>query len=123
MAHLAHADERWDIYYHQYLLHSSMHRECIWMNGTWWFPDVGRRNDTMHLFLASRNGQGGVIEDMKASTAGWRRYYDFYLPNGQRIEDMCWRYVGTDKPELEWLEDYIASSGAWPGEDREGSEV
>ncbi|WOO81149.1 uncharacterized protein LOC62_03G004681 [Vanrija pseudolonga] len=92
-------EERWDVYFRQYHLHSCMHAECIWVDGMWYFPEPGRRAATLHMFTPSRQGP---IDDFKAS------YYDFHLPNGTVIEQMVWRYIGLDDPNKEWLQDYVA---------------
>ncbi|GMK55242.1 hypothetical protein CspeluHIS016_0202980 [Cutaneotrichosporon spelunceum] len=97
MSELGTLQERWDIYYRQFHLHSCMHHECIWTDGMWYFPEPGRRANTLHMFAPSR---WGPINDY--------RYYDFHLPSGTMIEHMAWRYIGNGDPNKDWLQDYVA---------------
>ncbi|WVW84102.1 hypothetical protein I302_106131 [Kwoniella bestiolae CBS 10118] len=86
-AEVGNRDEKWDIYYHSFLLHTCRHSQCYWYRNTWWFPEPGRNIHTLSMFSASRYPP---IEDVK--------YYDMHLRS---------RYIGPDTPELGWLGDYV----------------
>lgn len=77
MADLGRLEERWDIYYHQFHLHTCLNSESYWYKSTWWFPDHGRNEDIVHMFVASR---WGPIDELK--------YYDMYLPDGSVLENV-----------------------------------
>ncbi|WVQ99508.1 hypothetical protein IAU59_006643 [Kwoniella sp. CBS 9459] len=93
---LGQLDERWDIYYHAFLLHTCLHSQCYWYKRTWWFPDPGRNERTLHMFMPSRFPP---VENIK--------YYNMHLPNGKILENMMFRYIGRDNPRDAWLEGYV----------------
>ncbi|KAL1411448.1 hypothetical protein Q8F55_002404 [Vanrija albida] len=110
MSVLGDLEERWDVYFRQYHLHSCMHAECIWVDGMWYFPEPGRRAATLHMFTPSRQGP---LHDFKAILrlpSGKLDPSDTPdgQPNGTIIEQMVWRYIGLDDPNKEWLQDYVA---------------
>ncbi|OWT40324.1 hypothetical protein C362_01943 [Cryptococcus neoformans Bt1] len=47
-------DERWDVYFHAFLLHQTKHSDCYYYNGQWWFPENRRNENTLHMFVAAR---------------------------------------------------------------------
>lgn len=64
-------DERWDVYFHAFLLHETKHCDCYyykgraykeslppplinWINKEWWFPENRRNEHTLHMFVAAR---------------------------------------------------------------------
>lgn len=61
-------DERWDVYFHAFLLHETKHSDCYYYNGRtcrssrlcadhqveWWFPENRRNEKTLHMFVAAR---------------------------------------------------------------------
>lgn len=47
-------DERWDVYFHAFLLHETKHSDCYYYNGQWWFPENRRNEKTLHMFVAAR---------------------------------------------------------------------
>ncbi|WWC89138.1 uncharacterized protein L201_004056 [Kwoniella dendrophila CBS 6074] len=81
-------DERWNIYYHSFLLHSCLHSQCYWYRDTWWFPEPGRNVETLSMFTASRYPP---VDNIK--------YYNMHLPDGRMLEN--------DNPEEGWLGDYV----------------
>ncbi|GFZ46718.1 hypothetical protein JCM24511_03938 [Saitozyma sp. JCM 24511] len=88
-------EEQWDIYYHDWLLHSCLHSDCYYYKDTWWFPEPGRNEETLHMFTPSRHPP---INDLK--------FYDMHLPDGTTFEHMMFRYVGTEPEHDNWLQDY-----------------
>ncbi|WWD03342.1 hypothetical protein V865_001394 [Kwoniella europaea PYCC6329] len=95
-AQVGNRDEKWDIYYHSFLLHTCLHSQCYWYRNTWWFPEPGRNIHTLSMFSASRYPP---IEDIK--------YYDMHLKMVSRTIKGDDRYIGPDTPELGWLGDYV----------------
>ncbi|TYJ58662.1 hypothetical protein B9479_000498 [Cryptococcus floricola] len=89
-------DERWDVYFHAFLLHYTRHSECYWYRDSWWFPETGRNEKTLHMFVAAR---WAPIDNLK--------YYNLHLPNGKIMENVMFRYVGPTTPKDSWLHDYI----------------
>ncbi|KIR59694.1 hypothetical protein I312_100586 [Cryptococcus bacillisporus CA1280] len=84
-------DERWDVYFHAFLLHETKHSDCYYYKGQWWFPENRRNEHTLHMFVAA--------SDLK--------YYNLHLPNGKIMENLMFRYVGQSNPQEEWLHDYV----------------
>ncbi|WVQ74002.1 hypothetical protein IAR50_003583 [Cryptococcus sp. DSM 104548] len=89
-------NEQWDVYFHAFLLHYAKHSECYWYRDLWWFPETGRNEKTLHMFVAAR---WAPIDDLK--------YYNLHLPNGKIMENVMFRYVGPTTPKDAWLHDYI----------------
>ncbi|KIR80912.1 hypothetical protein I306_02022 [Cryptococcus gattii EJB2] len=86
------SDERWDVYFHAFLLHETKHSDCYYYKGQWWFPENRRNEQTLHMFVAA--------SDIK--------YYNLHLPNGKIMENLMFRYVGQNDPhQEEWLHDYV----------------
>lgn len=66
------SDERWDVYFHAFLLHETKHSDCYYYKGRtykkfrvvgpldnrtnteWWFPENRRNEQTLHMFVAAR---------------------------------------------------------------------
>ncbi|KAE8538580.1 hypothetical protein D1P53_004941 [Cryptococcus gattii VGV] len=102
-------DERWDVYFHAFLLHETKHSDCYYCKGRaykesglvptitnginkeWWFPENRRNEQTLHMFVAASN----------------LKYYNLHLPNGKIMENLMFRYVGQSDPQEEWLHDYV----------------
>ncbi|ODN80526.1 hypothetical protein, variant 9 [Cryptococcus amylolentus CBS 6039] len=70
-------DEQWDVYFHAFLLHYTRHSECYWYRDSWWFPETGRNEKTLHMFVAAR---WAPIDNLK--------YYNLHLPNGKIMENV-----------------------------------
>ncbi|KIR95819.1 hypothetical protein I304_00575 [Cryptococcus deuterogattii CBS 10090] len=84
-------EERWDVYFHAFLLHETKHSDCYYYKGQWWFPENRRNEKTLHMFVAASN----------------LKYYNLHLPNGKIMENLMFRYVGQSNPQEEWLHDYV----------------
>lgn len=70
-------DERWDVYFHAFLLHETKHSDCYYYNGQWWFPENRRNEKTLHMFVAAR---WAPLDNLK--------YYNLHLPNGKIMENL-----------------------------------
>ncbi|OXC85383.1 hypothetical protein J005_02380 [Cryptococcus neoformans] len=70
-------DERWDVYFHAFLLHQTKHSDCYYYNGQWWFPENRRNENTLHMFVAAR---WAPLDNLK--------YYNLHLPNGKIMENL-----------------------------------
>lgn len=74
-------DERWDVYFHAFLLHETKHSDCYYYNGQWWFPENRRNEKTLHMFVAAR---WAPLDNLKVShlankqTLNWQ-YYNLHL--------------------------------------------
>ncbi|KAL0255460.1 hypothetical protein I308_100264 [Cryptococcus tetragattii IND107] len=99
-------DERWDVYFHAFLLHETKHSDCYYYKGQWWFPENRRNEQTLHMFVAARWAPLEQHEPKVATLITWQ-YYNLHLPNGKIMENLMFRYVGQSNPQEEWLHDYV----------------